>query len=166
MDTLPLLEVLKLSHNFISQVDVLKSKTLRQLDLDFCSIQLVQNGAFVELEKLTRLNISNNPLQMLLPGSFNSTHLSVLDLSYCRISHLIPCEFGNSPNLTEIRLTGNRLVTVKNGTFKKCSKLESVYLDDNPWRCDCFSADFGYMTFLVNKTAKYAIAKRYDVYFK
>lgn len=152
--TLVSLEGLNLSHNNISRLGMLKSNSLRRLDLSYCQIQLVPSEAFTQLDQLTHLVLSNNPLQMLLPGSLRSTNLSILDLSYCRISRLLSYEFINSPNLSEIRLTGNRLVTFKNGTFSKCPKLKSVYLDDNPWRCDCYSADFAYMAWLANSTIK------------
>lgn len=154
MATLPVLESLNLSFNFISQIGRLKSNSLRRLNLDHCWVHSIPNGAFVQLEKFGELILSNNPLQMLLPGSLNSSHLWFLDLSYCRISHLISYEFVNSPNLTEVRLTGNRLVALKNGTFNKCTKLKYVDLDDNPWMCDCYSADFAYMAVLANRTTK------------
>ncbi|XP_026822165.1 leucine-rich repeat-containing protein 15-like isoform X2 [Rhopalosiphum maidis] len=156
MATLPVLETLNLSYNFISQVGRLKSNSLRRLNFDHCWIHSIPNGAFVQLDKFSELILSNNPLQMLLPGSLNSSHLSFLDLSYCRISHLISYEFVNSPNLTEVRLTGNRLVALKNGTFNKCTKLKYVDLDDNPWMCDCYSADFAYMATLANRTTKHS----------
>lgn len=163
VDSLPSVEFLNLSRNFIARVGVLKSKSLQKLDLSHCSIKSVPNEAFVQLDRLVQLVLSNNPLQMLLPGSLNSSHLSSLDLSYCRISHLISYEFVSSPNLTEVRLTGNRLVAIKNGTFAKCPKLVSVYLDDNPWRCDCNSADFAYMVMLANKTAGRLTNDRYTI---
>jgi len=162
--TLPSLESLNLSYNFISQIGRLKSNSLRRLNLDHCWIHSIPNGAFVQLEKFGELILSNNPLQMLLPGSFNSSHMWFLDLSYGRISHLISYEFVNSPNLTEIRLTGNRLVTLKNGTFNKCTKLKYVYLDDNPWMCDCYSVDFAYMAILANRTTKHSPIERYELF--
>lgn len=155
--TLPMLETLKLSHNFIDHVGTMTSNTLRRLDLHHCWITSVPNNAFAQLGRLSELVLSDNPLQVLQPGSFNSTHLSTLDLSYCRLSHLAAREFNSLPNLTELSLTGNRLVTLKNGTFAKCPKLRLVYMDDNPWRCDCYSINFAYMAYLANKTNKNAM---------
>ncbi|XP_025408691.1 nephrocan-like isoform X2 [Sipha flava] len=155
--TLPSLDTLKMSHNFINSVGPMTSRTLRRLDLHHCWITYVSNDAFARLDRLTELVLADNPLQSLQPGGLSSTNLSALDLSYCRLSHLTAREFLNLPNLTELSLTGNRLVTLRNGTFAKCPKLRLVYMDDNPWRCDCYSVNFAYMAHLVNKTNKNAM---------
>lgn len=147
------LKTLNLSQNPIVEVGALRSDSLRRLDLGHCRIGTLPNASLARLEQLAELVLSNNPLQTLQPGSLNSTQLTVLDLSYCRISHLTWYEFASAPGLSELRLTGNRLVTLKNGTFNRCPRLKRVYLDDNPWRCECYSSHFSYMALLANSTS-------------
>jgi len=163
MSALTSLESFNMSHNFISHIGELRSNTIRRLDLSHCWIEVIPNNVFAGLSRLTELLMTNNPLTTLLPGSLNLTQLYMLDLSYCRISHLKVFESTKSPNLSEIKLTGNRLVTLKNGTFANCPKLKFVYLDDNPWRCECYSSDFSYMALLANKTMKLISSNRYGV---
>ncbi|VVC25557.1 Leucine-rich repeat,Leucine-rich repeat domain, L domain-like,Leucine-rich repeat, typical subtype [Cinara cedri] len=158
---MPPLEILNLSHNQVSTIGILKSSTLQQLDLSHCLINQIPRDAILRLDRLTKLNLSFNPLQTLSLGSLNSSLLSLLDLSYCRISRL-SYEFVNSVSLSDVRLTGNRLVALKSGTFAKCPNLKYVYLDDNPWRCDCFTVDFEYMASLIEKTNENFQVKNFD----
>ncbi|KAH9667909.1 protein kinase domain-containing protein [Citrus sinensis] len=85
-------------------------------------------------KSLTFIDLSNNPLDSVLPKTFvgNVSHsLEFFVMSYCNISGSIPEEITNLTKLTTIILGGNKLNGSIPITLSKLQKLQYLGLDDN-----------------------------------
>lgn len=120
----PALTHLKMRGN-ISTVDFdafIDLTNLLDLDLSHCRIQKISMDAFYGLEKVRRIDLSNNELKYIPPGLFTSQQ---------------------QKELREIILTKNKLTSLSLDFFRnlrlpnKQTQIQSVRLDDNPWDCSC-----------------------------
>ncbi|KAL0122447.1 hypothetical protein PUN28_007283 [Cardiocondyla obscurior] len=95
---------------------------LLDLDLSYCHIQRISMDAFYGLEKVRKINLSNNELQYIPPGLFTAQQ---------------------QRELREIILTKNKLTSLPLDFFRnlkfpnKQTNVQNVRLDDNPWDCTC-----------------------------
>ncbi|XP_028075467.1 receptor kinase-like protein Xa21 [Camellia sinensis] len=83
--------------------------------------------------QLTKLVISSNPLNGILPASIGnlSDSLGNIDASYCGIRGSIPSEIANLSNLAFLNIDGNELTGFIPITIKNLSKLQILSLYDN-----------------------------------
>lgn len=65
----------------------------------------------------------------------NYSNLIELDLSYNLIEQLPDGAFSALGSLETLRLTGNKLQTIRNETFTDLKKLKILDLAENPWNC-------------------------------
>lgn len=137
----PFLLTLNLSRNPLKTLNHFKGSTVQVLDVSKCDLRRIDAQAIIHMPSLQALNVSYNSLEY-LPENLTSYSLQSLDLSFCRITALNYFTFYRLPLLADINLDGNRLVYLKNNTFSALSKLDSLSLDNNPWRCDCTDDNF------------------------
>lgn len=78
-----------------------------------------------------RIVMNNSDIQALKKYS----NLTELDLSYNFIAQLPDGAFSALGSLETLHLTGNKLQTIRNETFKDLKKLKTLDLSLNPWNC-------------------------------
>lgn len=125
---------LDLSRNYLTVIPRFDIESLRVLDLSNCEIRVVNSDCLDLMPTLQELYLSNNVIAR-LPDYFRSDSLRHLDLSMCRISRLDNLTFASMPFLRKLDLTGNRLTTNIKVTYFPPNS--DIFLEDNPWRCDC-----------------------------
>ncbi|XP_069748155.1 matrix-remodeling-associated protein 5 [Narcine bancroftii] len=119
------LQVLKMSYNkltAITRYTFQGLENLRQLNLAHNKIEFIQPGAFYGMASLTRVHLAGNHLRQLHPNTFVA--FSVLQhFKFSSIKHL--------------DLSDNSIHTLPREMLNQMWQLESIYLQDNPWSCDC-----------------------------
>lgn len=100
------------------------------------------NGLFsgVKLPSLDHVNLNLNLQNSVTGDPFNSTRLSGLDLSMCKIEFIHSDAFYTiQDSVKYINLSGNALKTLPTGMFSYLLPRESLVIDltNNPWDCEC-----------------------------
>ncbi|KAL7289787.1 hypothetical protein TKK_0016190 [Trichogramma kaykai] len=135
---------------------------LQKLVLRDCKINYVSSEAFKGLLIVIEIDLSQNHIRQLKPGTFNDTvRLRVLLLNQNRLEKLEDAMFHNLAYLQKVELRdnqlktigptsfrqlrslhtlafdGNNLTTLSMQSFEDLGKLASLELGRNPWNCDC-----------------------------
>ncbi|KAK9497448.1 hypothetical protein O3M35_004157 [Rhynocoris fuscipes] len=116
---------------------------LIELDLSENNILTLHPGTFRDNIRLRLLYLNHNPIQKLEDGLFaNMTFLQTVDFRECELSHIGYRTFTNVSSLNHLLLDGNKLTHLKLSVVEKLVKLRSLGLIRNPWRCDCYLRAF------------------------
>ena len=127
---------LSLSHNNISALSAdsfMSLSELNQLDLSHNQLTKVSRDALSVFKRLKLLTMDDNPIVILLPGSFQA--LTIGELSLCNMSQLSSLDrhsIVNMPQLHTLRIHGNpRLVYIDPETLEDVPLLDNIMLHDN-----------------------------------
>lgn len=137
------LQFLNLSRNDISGLpSVLTMPSLAVFDLSRCRLQSLPSGSnfLARMIHLDTIYLSHNELRKI--PALKSSSLKQLDLSYCHLTQVNGENFANLTKLHKINLSGNRLTTLNASIFNENKNLGSLYLNDNPWFCNCTDPEF------------------------
>ncbi|XP_059571167.1 platelet glycoprotein Ib alpha chain isoform X2 [Alligator mississippiensis] len=136
---LPRLQELILSHNALGALPPLQGLPgLLHLGLAHNSIQDLAPGAFRSLGELQELDLRGNQLRRLPKEAFAGlAELRNLDLSNNSLEELPLGLLSELEALEGLRLSGNYLRTMPTGFFPEDRILHYVFLDKNPWHCNC-----------------------------
>lgn len=114
-----------------------------ELDLSANSIVMLDKNVFRDNVKLRILNLSHNKIRALQEGLFhNMTYLQRIYMSHNEIEQITPKTFDNLPALQHIDLSHNRLKNMAEDFTEGLTRLNSLSIEGNPWYCDCHLQQF------------------------
>ncbi|XP_017789812.1 PREDICTED: insulin-like growth factor-binding protein complex acid labile subunit [Habropoda laboriosa] len=146
------LKLLNLSYNTLHEFPNLTS-AVTSLDASSNEISNMNGNFLANMPKVRSINFSDNRLERIPPG-LKSTTLRNLDLRRNRIVDVHKDTFLHLPQLIRIDLSGNRLTgAIDPMIFRNNPDINTIKLEDNPWRCDCKELLFMY-SFLTEPPAK------------
>lgn len=109
-----------------------------ELDLMENSIMVLDKNVFRDNVKLRILNLSHNKIKVLQEGLFhNMTYLQRIYMSHNAIEQITPKTFDNLPALQHIDLSHNKLKHMAEDFTEGLTRLNSLSIEGNPWYCDC-----------------------------
>lgn len=131
-----LLTRLDVSRNTIIRFNRIAAPNLTHLNMTWCQIMIIDPDAISGLPELVELDLSNNMIND-IPDTLSSETLQTLDLSMNRMVSIRNSTFAGFPDITKIRLSGNRFtIPFRKEYFSENVYLADLDLDDNPWLCN------------------------------
>lgn len=129
------LETLDLSYNQLTDVYLTNMKALRSLDLSNNSLKKL---GLRNLFRVKEVFLSHNSLVKLTNRTFiNCSSLSVIFMQHNSIESIDYNTFDSLDDLLTLDLSFNQLKSIDSALLKHNIKLQSLYLDNNPFHCDC-----------------------------
>lgn len=107
-----------------------------EMNLSNNGINVIEEGAFAQLGKLTHLNLSHNLIEdlvtdFLLVSYEYYSEVQVVDLSYNSLKELRSNVFNEAPKLTTVYLNNNHLTFLSPNVFSDIRNLKHLYLGNN-----------------------------------
>ena len=105
---------------------------LRELHLNCCGIERIENGSIAHLKQLTKLILSGNKLQRIDKDMFAAlgAQLEGLDISECKTEIIEVGAFSHLSMLWKLNIGSNDLRRINKGIFYGLSQLTDLDLND------------------------------------
>ncbi|KAI9586098.1 hypothetical protein GQX74_001945 [Glossina fuscipes] len=112
---------------------------LVELDLSYNALTRIPSEALELVTELRELKLNGNPIHIVANDAFlRMQRLVRLELSDCFISNVEVKAFaGLESSLEYLKLDGNKLSEVRSGTITSLSNLHGISLSRNQWNCSC-----------------------------
>lgn len=133
------LQTLLISRTYLQKMVQFNVSSLIHLDLSINEIQDFNSESLISMPSLRHLILANNLISK-LPSKIMSNSLQYLDISNCRIVKIEADSLVFLSNLEILNLAGNKLTSLHKNYLPKY--LISIKLDNNLWRCECYSNEF------------------------
>ncbi|XP_072525259.1 immunoglobulin superfamily member 10 [Salminus brasiliensis] len=143
------LELLMLHSNIIQTIEgraFHSLKALQVLKMSYNRVKELQKETFQGLDNLLRLHMDHNRIEFIHPEAFYGlTSLQLVHLEGNLLQQLHPDTFVTLrhsqifkfSSVKTIFLSDNALTTLPATVFSGCYQLENLFLNGNPWSCDC-----------------------------
>ncbi|XP_014236581.1 chaoptin-like [Trichogramma pretiosum] len=126
---------LNVSYNSISQLNPgISTINLTRLDLGFNNISQLSSDVFANTPNLKIINLQNNRMTSIEPGTFALTSLDTLNLRDNRLESLRKQSFNGLNVLQQLDLSGNQLSQLTNEQFRHLRNLRVLNLSRNKLR--------------------------------
>lgn len=132
---------LNLSRNLLTSISNISELTnLKDLDLSFNKLEILDKNAFLELKLLERVSLGHNRIKNLYFFHFKTNYLEYLDISYNNLGLFqLNVTF---PKLKDLHIEGNNLTTINRDIKRMAPNLVRIGLNDNNWDCGFLSNTF------------------------
>lgn len=111
---------------------------LIELDLSQNNLKVIHPGTFDGLDKIRTIKLDDNEIDQLQDKTFRDlVFLTKVELRNNRLTKIGILTFLNLPKLRDITLDSNRLQTLNKETFEGLYLLRSLQLWENSWNCSC-----------------------------
>ncbi|XP_011864975.1 PREDICTED: leucine-rich repeat-containing protein 24 [Vollenhovia emeryi] len=118
-------------------------RILIEIDLSDNHVKTLEPDTFLGNERLRILILSGNPLGTLRNLQFPVLqHLRNLELQRCSLTEVHGQAFARLTGLEFLKLDINELEYLEASVISGLSRLKTLTLDGNRWRCDCRLRDF------------------------
>lgn len=118
-------------------------RILIEIDLSDNHVTVLEPDTFLGNERLRILILSGNPLGTLRNLQFPVLqHLRNLELQRCSLTEVHGQAFARLTGLEFLKLDTNQLEYLEASVISGLSRLKTLTLDGNRWRCDCRLRDF------------------------
>lgn len=118
-------------------------RILIEIDLSDNHVTALEPDTFLGNERLRILILSGNPLGTLRNLQFPVLqHLRNLELQRCSLTEVHGQAFARLAGLEFLKLDFNQLEYLEASVISGLSRLKTLMLDGNRWRCDCRLRDF------------------------
>ncbi|XP_020280472.1 chaoptin [Pseudomyrmex gracilis] len=126
---------LNVSYNAIALVDSGSlMNNLTRLDIGFNNISYLPANTFYGTPDMKSLNMQNNYLTTIEPGTFALPHLETLDLNHNKIDTLRKQSFHGLESLQRMNLAGNEITQLSTEQFRNLKNLRILNLSHNKIR--------------------------------